>query len=91
MSDKPLAAALKAARKRKGISIRELGRRSDIQPMCLSRWERGTMPLLRLLPLIAKTYGISEEILWTLRSPRLAAQRLKIRQASTSTPLFKRL
>jgi transcriptional regulator with XRE-family HTH domain len=92
MKDTPLAAALKRARKVKGVSMRELARRNDLEPINISRWESGRRkPWVRMLPLIAKAYGITQEALWALRYPELAAKRSRERKASTSPLPFKRL
>lgn len=89
--DTPLAAALKAARVKLGISLREVAKRAGVVPMNPCNWERGVKPMTLQLPAIAKAYGIPEEELWQLRRLKRAARRSKVTPKCSGMLPFKRL
>lgn len=51
-------------RKRSGLTQGQLARKINVTPQAVSKWENGSFPDSELIPIIAKTLGISIDVLF---------------------------
>lgn len=57
-------------RKRSGLTQGQLARKINVTPQAVSKWENGSFPDSELIPMIAKTLGVSIDVLFGIVEER---------------------